>query len=72
MNFKTDLIQKHQNLLQQMNYKVENREYSQEEIRQCVNVIGAHIMSKSSKNGDLSKELNKFDELVKILAENEK
>lgn len=72
MNFKTDLIQKHQNLLQQINYKVENREYSQEEINQCVNVIGAHIMSKSSKNGDLSKELNKFDELVKILVKNEK
>lgn len=72
MNFKTDLTQKQQKLLQLISYNVENREYTQEEIKQCLNIIGEHIMSQSSKNGDLSNELNRFDELVRTLVKNEK
>lgn len=72
MNFKIDLTTKQQNLLTQINYPVVNKEYSKDEIKQCVNFVSSHIMSLSSKNGDLSRELIKYDELIKYLMKNEK
>ena len=72
MNFKTDLSIKNQKLLQEMDYKIENKEYSTEEIKQCGIYVANHIMSLSSKNGDISKEIIKCNELMNILAKNEK
>lgn len=72
MNFKIDLTTKQQNLLTQINYPVIDKEYSKDEIKKCVNYITDHCMSFSSKNNDLSNELQKFDELIKILLKNEK
>ena len=72
MNFKIDLTTKEQNLLTQINYTILDKEYSKDEIKECVNFISSHIMSLSSKNGDLSRELNKYDELIKSLIKNEK
>lgn len=72
MNLKTDLTAKEQNLLTQINYNILNKEYSKDEINHCVNFISSHIMSLSSKNGDLTRELNKYDELIKLLIRNEK
>lgn len=71
MNFKMDLSIKNQKLLQEMDYKIENREYSTEEIKQCELYVANHIMSLSSKNGDISKEIIKCNELMNILAKNE-
>ena len=72
MNFKIDLTLKQQNLLTQINYPVIDREYSKEELKHCVNYIADHCMSFSSKNDDLRNEMQKFDELMKILVKNEK
>lgn len=71
MNFKTDLAEKNQKLLQQIGYKIENREYSPEEIKKCETYIANHIMSQSSKNNDIAKETIKFNDLINILVKNE-
>lgn len=71
MNFKMDLSIKNQKLLQEMDYQIENREYSPEEVKQCELYITNHIMSHSSKNGDISKEIIKCNELIDILIKNE-
>ncbi len=71
MNFKMDLSIKNQKLLQEMDYQIENREYSPEEVKQCELYVTNHIMSLSSKNGDISKEIIKCNELIDILIKNE-
>ena len=72
MNLKMDLTKKQQNLLKQVDIISEDRDYSPEEIKKCVNSISEHIMSQSSKNGDLSNEMTKFNELANLLIRNEK
>lgn len=72
MNFKIDLKKKDQKLLQEIGYKIENREYSSEEIRNCETYIANHIMSQSSKNNDIATETIKFNNLMNILVKNEK
>ena len=72
MNFKTDLKIKDQELLQEIGYKIENREYSPEEIKNCESYIANHIMSQSSKNNNIAKETKKFNDLINILVKNEK
>ena len=72
MNLKMDLTKKQQNLLKQIDIVSEDRDYSPEEIKKCVNSISEHIMSQSSKNGDLSNEMTKFNELINLLARHEK
>lgn len=71
MNFELDLEEKNKKLLQEIGYKIENREYSPEEIKQCLSYISNHIMSKSSKNGDMSKAIIKFNDLINILVKYE-
>ncbi len=71
MNLKVDLTTKQQELLQQLNITIENKDYSNEEIRQYENIITSHIMNKSSKNGDLSKEISKYGEIVNKLMKGE-
>lgn len=72
MNFKFDLTTEQQKLLSQINYSIEDKEYSSDEIRNCISTISDHCMSLSSKNGDLSKEMLKYDGLMKVLLKNEK
>lgn len=68
MNFKTDLSNSNQELLSQLGIKIEDRNYSIEEIKKCENNIATHIMSKSLKNMDLAKESIKYNNLMNILA----
>ncbi len=72
MNLKTELSTKHQILLNEIGFKVEDKEYSFEELKLCEAFITSHIMSKSSKNGDIAKELSKYTDLVNILLVNQK
>ena len=71
MNFKTDLSIENQKLLQDIDYQIKNKEYSSEEIKQCEFYIADYIMSFSSKNDDISKEIKKYNELIDILVRNE-
>ena len=72
MNFKVDLTSNQQKLLQQIGIKIEDEDYSSEEIKHCLNEICNHVMSKSSKNGDISREMIKFNELSNMLIKYEK
>lgn len=50
--------------LEQLGINVEDREYTDAEIRNCVIAIDEHIMSKSSKNGDLSKAMDQYNSIL--------
>lgn len=71
MNFKMDLSTKNQELLKEIEYTIEDKEYSSEDIKQCESYIANHIMSLSSKNGDIAKETAKFNDLINVLVKNE-
>lgn len=71
MNFKIDLTQEQQKLLEQLDTVIENRIYSKEEIRHCIDKVSTYVMSQSSKNGDLSKALSECSGLMDILIKNE-
>lgn len=60
MNYKIDLSENNQQLLENAGVKVENKEYSPEEIKNDTIIVANHIMSKSSKNGDLAHETIKY------------
>ena len=68
MNLKKDLSTANQELLIHLGVKIEDRNYSTEEIKKCENNIATHIMSKSLKNMDLAKESVKYGNLMNILA----
>ena len=67
MNYKLDLSNQNQNLLIDANVKVENREYSAEEIKKDITEISSYIMSKSSKNGDINRTQVEYMPLINIL-----
>ena len=71
MNLKMDLTQKQQNLLTIIDYPIVDKEYSQDEIKHCINFITEQCMSLSSKNNDLKNEMQKYDELMRILVKYE-
>lgn len=71
MNPKIDLTEKQQELLEQLDTEIEDRNYSKDEIRHCIDKVGNYIMSKSSKNGDLSRALSECSGLMDILIKNE-
>ena len=71
MNFKMDLTQKQQNLLTIIDYPILDKEYTQDEIKHCINYIAEHCMSLSSKNNDLKNEIQKYDELMSLLVKYE-
>ncbi len=72
MNLEVDLSEKNQELLQEIGIKSENREYSKDEIKTFSNIIGDYIFSKSSKNGDIAKTLDKYGDVLNIFVRNEK
>ena len=72
MNLGTDLSRENQELLQELGITVENRNYSKDEIKLFLftNDIGDFIFSKSSKNGDMEKALDKFSDILNIFVRN--
>ena len=72
MNLGTDLSRKKQEALQEIGITSENREYSKEELKSFRNIIGEHIYSQSSKNGDMEKALAKYGDVLNIFVRNEK
>ncbi len=70
MNYKLDLSNHNQNLLIDANVKVENKEYSAEEIKKDITEISSYIMSKSSKNGDINRTQVEYMPLINILQKN--
>lgn len=70
MNYKIDLTEQNQKLLEKADVKVEDREYSSDEIKRDIVDISNYIMSKSSKNGDIAKAEVQYMPLVNILQKN--
>ncbi len=66
MNY-MDLSKENQKLLKIADIKVENREYSPEEVKKDIVNIGDYICSKSSKNGDIAKAQIEYMPLINIL-----
>ena len=57
-------------LLKKAGIKVENKDYSKEELKRCESDIIEYIMSHSSKSGDISKLSNEYSEIYKIFKDN--
>ncbi len=70
MNYKIDLSEQNQNLLINADVKVEDREYSVDEIKKDIAEISSYIMSKSSKNGDIAKAQTEYMPLINVLQKN--
>ena len=70
MNYKIDLSEQNQNLLINADVKVEDREYSVDEIKKDITEISSYIMSKSSKNGDIAKAQTEYMPLINVLQKN--
>ena len=71
MNFKKDFSIEKQNLLQQADVKVEDKNYTSDEISNALNSVCSYIMSQSTKNGDLSKLIIKYNSIIDDLSKNE-
>lgn len=71
MNFKKDFSIEKQNLLQQADVNVEDKNYTSDEIRNALNSVCSYIMSQSTKNGDLSKLIIKYNSIIDDLSKNE-
>lgn len=54
-------------LLEDVGLNVENKEYTKEELRKYEMSIGEFIINHSSKNGDITKLINQYDGILKIL-----
>ena len=72
MNYAKDFTTDQQQLIRQLNICIENREYTTEEIKHDLSAIATYVMSKSSKNGDLMNEMNRYNPVMSILTKNEK
>lgn len=72
MNYAKDFSTEQQQLIKNLDICIENREYTSEEIKHDLSTIANYVMSKSSKNGDLLNEMNRYNSVMNILAKNEK
>ena len=55
--------------LQEIGIDIENKEYSHEEIRQYAVSIEDYIMSRSSKNGDIGRAIEKYGDIINKINE---
>ena len=55
--------------LQEIGIDIQNKEYSHEKIRQYAVSIEDYIMSKSSKNGDIGRAIEKYSGIINKINE---
>lgn len=55
-------------LLENIGISVENKEYTNEELRRCEREIEEFIMSHSTKNGDISKYSSQYNSILNKIA----
>ena len=55
-------------LLENIGINVENKEYTNEELRRCEREIEEFIMSHSTKNGDISKYSSQYNSILSKIA----
>lgn len=64
MNLLKECTKNEIKLLENIGIKVEDKEYSNEELRRYEISIEDFIMSHSSKNGDISRVSNQYDSIL--------
>lgn len=52
-------------LIENAGFKVENKDYTKDELRRCEAQITEYIMSHSSKNGDIGKLSNEYSSIIR-------
>ena len=67
MNIYKELSENQIKLLEETGGKIENKEYSDTEIRQLQDLIATHIFSQSKK--EFRKEVNKYSEILRIIGD---
>lgn len=67
MNLKRELSKEQQELLKQADVIVKDQEYGKEEMRYIFNNVSSYIMNQSTKNGDMSKEIAKYNDIMQLL-----
>lgn len=66
MNLLNECTKNEINLIEKAGIKVENKDYTADELKKCVREITEYIMSQSSKNGDISKLSNEYRSIFRI------
>ncbi|MBO5005653.1 MAG: hypothetical protein J6D03_10640 [Clostridia bacterium] len=67
MNLKNVLNEEEVKALEDIGLTVENKEYKKDELRQFEVSIEDFIMSHSSKNGDISRLINQYSDILYTL-----
>ncbi len=67
MNLLNKCTTKEINLLKKVGVHVENKEYTEEELRIYERNIEEYIMSHSTKNGDIARLTNEYNGILNIL-----
>ncbi len=67
MNLLRECTKKEIELIERAGVKIEDRDYTEEDLLRCETEITSYIMSHSSKNGDISKLQNQYSSIFRII-----
>lgn len=67
MNLVEKCSNKELRLIEQAGIIIENKDYTKEDLKKCEARIINYIMSHSSKNGDISKLRNQYENIFSII-----
>lgn len=66
MNLLNECTKNEIELIKNAGVKIEDKDYTSEELKRCETEITEYIMSHSSKNGDISKLSNEYSGIFRI------
>lgn len=66
MNLLNECTKNEIGLIEKAGIKVENKDYTEDELKKCERKITEYIMSHSSKNGDISRLSNEYRSIFRI------
>ena len=67
MNLLNECTKEEIQLIEQAGIKVENKDYTPEELKRCETEITEYIMSHSSKNGDIGRLQNEYESIFRVV-----
>lgn len=67
MNLLSKCTDNEKNLIKQAGVIIENKDYTEDELKQFGNQMEEYIMSHSSKNNDIDKLQNNFSRIFRII-----
>ena len=66
MNLLNECTKNEIKLIKKAGVKIEDKDYTSEELKRCETEITEYIMSHSSKNGDISKLSNEYSNIFRM------